>query len=674
MIHVKYRITLAGDAEPGSGIADESFDQRVPRDARNSPYLRASHIKGLVRDRLSQIVRTVDELRETADALVERALGRGGCDEDTGAVSRVHFGDARIRTGDCRTMAIARTSIDDRGTADASTLRVTEAIPVGTVFEGDLWVDAASGSTVDLAVRLGLASIEAIGAHRTRGSGSCRVDVEGDDRPPGALLRALAAAARGEARAHEGTAAAPAPARTTLDGPVRWYRLVFRAEGPICCPETPEVAGNAVRSGFAIPASAVRGAILTRLGESDPALATACFEDSRFRAWPLHPAGRSEADRVPAWAVRTSLTHRVSKLPQPRFQCRDHTIEPYSWRDVVSGAPLKAADGVLLRDVQGPIRLWRSADMPRMLSAHAVHAGPGEERNLFTVESMAPLVWMGLIAMPARAGDAWIALVEENPLVFFGKARSVRGAGRLSVEELRPESLVLPDLGPKLTGKVFIAQSPLAIPDEWTVTVAGEAFQRLVLEAGWGEPEGTWASMAVRFGWNRQRLGSTVGRGGRLRGRRCILPGSVVVLKQAPADPFQRLLQGLGTGFQEGYGALLPHPGIAEECWSIPPAHPPVKSVDEAGRLGLRLWEVAGVRGPTSSQIGALLGRVRKDMKGAREYLEDRIQRPSRVWRRWQKVLEPLRKIFSEKPAACAAALRVWQDLRIASGSLEERE
>ena len=232
------------------------------------------------------------------------------------------------------------------------------------------------------------------------------------------------------------------PAQIDLAEKAVVLRLVFRWQSPVCCPEIPDKT-NVIAANFSIPASAVQGAILTRLNDEAPALATALF-GSAVPAWPLNPCWAACADdeQPPPDAelpvpIRVSLTHRAAKFslpgtsPEKQFFDEAVDIEPYDWRQQPDCAPLKASDGVLLRQHDGRVLLWKASDMPHTVSAHGVHGDPGEEngRNLFTIDAMAPMIWQGLAVMPENAADRFVQSLKLDPLIVVGKKAERSGRG-----------------------------------------------------------------------------------------------------------------------------------------------------------------------------------------------------------------------------------------------------
>jgi hypothetical protein len=689
LITFDLELELLRDAEPGTGLGTEVLDGVVPRDDRGLPVIPASHLKGVLRNQLESIASWIDlgavgpnRLLPVLDAL----LGRGGEDGGDGQLGRFRTTDLRSasKAGDRATMEIRRTALGALGTALSGSLRTTEAVRAGMSFRGRVHLDAGLGDPLDLACRLGLMSIEAVGGSRTRGAGLCRIQVVGETRTPGALLQALELALARMPADPGHARVVPVGPRKLTSRQTSWFRLAFVADDPVCCPETPTIGSNVIRSGPVIPASAVQGALLTLLNNVEPALASGAYADSSFRAWPLTPiaaAADSGDGTASGFGVRVDLSHRMSKLVDDRSGGHlffDSAIAPYAWSDAPAGSSLKSSDGVLVRGADGHVGLWRAQDLPRILRAHGVHNGPDGMRNLFTVEALAPLAYSGLLAIPAEAGKRLQELLLQGGAVCFGKARSVRGGGRLSLISLdaggAPWSWRLPAAQQQAEGRVFIVQSPLALPDEWQIDCAEEALARLVRESGWGElqlgdPEGrgrhggSAATIGLRFGWNRHGLGDVVGQHRRLRAKRVILPGSVVVLRRALSNIEQRLLEGLGAGREQGFGALLPHPGVATVRLPRSPELPELRSEPWA-EFGLRLWrDAGGDSGPSASQIGALAQRVARGGAAARGYLEQLHMRPPRIWDVWKTVRDTLLQELGNPNLG--KALRAWHDLRV---------
>lgn len=667
---LSYTLTLLSDGCIGSGFGGETVNDLLARDHHGRPVIRASHIKGLLRECLQ----VIGDEREWLVDLDAYCFGAEGNINNSGTV---RFTDASCREIPA-VREISRTSINSLGTALDTTLRTTEVVAAGTEFRGTLRLNEEAGEAVETAVKLALLTLNAVGGGRTRGSGACLISIEGENRGPGELLRHLDSQLKTASLPERAsTLNVPSDLNPEPEGKAVLLQLSFTAESPVCCPEHPVGDGNVIRSGLGIPASAVLGAVITRLASTDPSAAHSAFLDQRTRAWPLLPCPYAEV--LP---VRVSLSHRMSKLPDERgiYDFRDATIEPYEWQNQLRDAPLKGGDGVLFRS-KGEVRLWKNSEMPRLLTSHAVHK---DQRNLFTVESQAPMLFTGLISLPPRAADQLMKLLQDDPVMHFGKARTIRGTGTMKVTHFDDAS------GFKhWEQQVFVLQSPAAIPDDWKMGAARseralaklvkESFGLEVLEIE--EEEGvvqvsSQTACAVRFGWNRHVQGAGASGPGRLRARRVFLPGTVFKLQEPPTDLHAFLIRGLGQlcdsnadGRTQGYGALLPHPGRAIQPYK-PETH--IDSVQPSTRAGK--WALEWFRetregaGPSPSQIAAVYQRIEKSGKNnALAFLKRQEDRPTRIWDKWNPILKDVKVAIEKDPGEASNALRTWQDLVIAN-------
>ncbi|MDA1230615.1 MAG: hypothetical protein O2856_07570 [Planctomycetota bacterium] len=376
--------------------------------------------------------------------------------------------------------------------------------------------------------------------------------------------------------------------------------------------------------------------------------------------------------------VRVASSHRMSKLADAesgKYEFRDSMVEPYDWRSIAKGSPLKGSDGVLLRGSDS-VRLWRHGDMPRIWTAHGVHNGAAtsEERNLYQVEALAPMAFKGLLACPQDVADRFIEILNES-FVSLGRSRSVRGGGTLRVKPVDSLSDYLNwTSGPHLNNRIFVLQSPVGVPDSVASFGSAEAQLKSLVELPVEEQikangitgPGVLAGANILFGWNRHGKGARANqRHNRLRARRVITPGSVFVLRDSVDDLESYLLKGIGEGKQEGLGCILPHPGIAESKYARDSELLPViKSTNQAGRWGLTLHQLAPHVSP--SQIGHLAALVeQKSAVHAQQYLDKQLsEKSTKIWDRWKPVESELNDLFKH-PKEAAAALHVWQDLAI---------
>ncbi len=669
MTTISYTLELRSDAEPGSGLGGEVVNDYVPRDQRDRPVLRATHLKGLLREAIDEVatLRGWDSVR-----VLDGPFGRPGAGGDDGLAGALLFSDAVLEGEAPAPLFVSRTALNPQtGTARGMSLRTVEAVRRGTRFRGSVRISGEDPSLAELVVRLALLILPAVGGGRTRGAGLCTVTIDAEDRSPGRLLELL-----GAGLDRPRPVAAPVSHREVAleNEELVLARILFRATTPLCCPERPVVGINVIESGLAIPASALQGILLTRASRIDPALGNALFRHPSFRCWPLHPFGPAGADGAPDLVIRVSRTHKMSKLPSARgnWEFRDRLIEPYDWRQVAKGSPLKGPDGLLLRTAER-VRFWPSADIPRIVSAHGVHHDPTgrKGRNLFSVVSLAPMAFMGLVALPASAYERLTKSFRESPEVEVGKARSVRGQGTLALERVDPQA-VFRGPGGMTELSLLVAQSPIAIPDDADVSDLGAVVARLAAEAGLGEVTACEAHAGLRFGWNRHGHGASVAGSKRLGATRVLTPGTVLALGRPLTDPLPALVAGLGAGRERGFGALLPHPGIASERYLRSVEHERIPSRDDAAKEALALWQAAGRSGPSASQIGRLAALVASG--GAAPWLAQQRDRPSRIWHRWERVVERLDELVGQPDRdRTMRVLRTWQDLVIAHPTREAR-
>ncbi|WP_089937198.1 hypothetical protein [Candidatus Entotheonella palauensis] len=548
--------------------------------------------------------------------------------------------------------------------------------------------------------RLALLSIAAIGTGRSRGSGACVAEIDGEHRSPGTLLRQLHGQRESWKRAETADAPRPAPRKAPASASVV-LRLVFRAHTPICCPEIPNIANvNVIETGFSIPASAVQGLILNRINARDEGLATGVFHSPGFRVWPLHPCSIVEAadDELPSnlpAAIRVSLTHRVAKFgipetaPDEHFYDRSVAMDAYDFTrgQAVRGVPFKASDGVLLRGADG-VQLWKASQMPHVITAHGVIRGmageseaeAGNGRNLFTVDAMAPMVWQGLVVLPQDAATELLESLRQDNVVAFGKSRSVRGTGVLHATEAEgiPPEWQVP-AGAERT--VLIAQSPLGLPDQTMPSQRADEELRNLAQ-GWADANGlpdvqeVWVNVGIRFGWNRHATPS--GGAGRQAAQRVMLPGSVIALSERADDAALAiaLQAGVGGGRERGFGAVSVHPGTATSLYEPEPPQRRVGGASDRQQATRRVLDMRRhvARLPSPSQIRAVQQRlVSSGAREARAYLKRQTERTSRIWFIWESIYGEMDELLATyEPEAVAAALEVLADLAIADQSREE--
>jgi hypothetical protein len=325
---------------------------------------------------------------------------------------------------------------------------------------------------------------------------------------------------------------------------------------------------------------------------------------------------------------------------------------------------LKSADGVLLTDGTH-VKLWKASDMARMVTAHAVHHGDREgtkstqKRNLFTVESMAPTLFTGLVSMPKTAADLLLKSLKENPFIQLGKSRSVRGGGELKAEIVEFSELPIMK---KHEETVFILQSPLLVPQNLVKKSVSEIISILAADSGFGEVEIASGSITTQFGWN-EKINK-----GFLGGRSVIAPGAVFKLKSPVESLKEKLIAGIGEGRENGFGAVLPHPGVAERLFpegSTPRVVP--KPHKNFGLEGFELWRKTKAGHLSASQISRVRELAGLDADKAIEYLErQKKDRPTPIWERWKEIIHQIEDGIRKDPQYMGKVLKVCQDLLVA--------
>jgi hypothetical protein len=440
-------------------------------------------------------------------------------------------------------------------------------------------------------------------------------------------------------------------------------------------------------TGFSIPASAVQGVLLTEINRQNPELADALFEHPVFRAWPMQPcfqpndslAKESSLD-LPTSAVRVSLTHRAAKYSLTDTynvdDFHDEALErKASLKDDRKGAPLKASDGVLLRYKSGDVKLWRASDMPHVITSHGVHSEKffdlERERNVFTVDAMAPLVWMGIVVIPEDAVAPLQDVFSRVSRVSIGKSRTVRGLGSLEILPLVSE---VPEQW-KTHGDqtVWIVQSP--IPIERSHLTIQESFRKLADR--WGEMCGknvnkVWANSGVLFGWSRLK-------NGRQAAEVVVLPGSVIEFDGVVPDQwtydFFTSGQCVPNSRQQGFGALSVHPGKASSLFDnkadISRKAASSDSYADAVRIVIGLASTKSL--PSVSQIRAVQQRiVNSDTREALTYLSKQIsEKTTRVWAAWDDCHRGIETLLSAHPRCAYRAMEVFADLAAAKENNE---
>ncbi|MCC6240014.1 MAG: hypothetical protein IT448_06930 [Phycisphaerales bacterium] len=677
---INYTLTLLSDAQVGSGLGAGIVDNYVTHDSKGKPVIRSSHIKGLLRQRLTDIISSLPDAGAMQQMLA-RVLGTAGYRpladaplvDDTGCSGAAMFSDAAIvedsaeagrdTSPQSSVRLITRTAIDRRtGTAVPGSLRTTQAICAGACFSGSITgpLDAQDECLLQLA----LLSLEAVGGSRNRGAGLCRVELKNQpDVQPGALLKQLARQAL--------SATAVTSMAVPEDSELKWLDVTFTARSGLLSPDTPEVS-NVLESGFAIPASSVRGALLTLINRVNPQAATSCFTDASFRTWPLLPCGLADQQDPLGNPVRVCLTHRAAKhvSTDPVQQASQFADASVDLAARPTDQPMKASDGVLLQ-TPDKVELWRSREMPRVFTTHGVHSDAVTKggRNLYSVVAMAPMIYRGLLAIPGKYLTLLEAALRQSNAVSFGKSRTVRGMGTLAMAPAKNDYFNHKEGIPV----AFITQSPVLLPDVPTEEPLAVEFHRVVQkwasQFGLGEVEVQWATSGIQFGWNRHGKSHAAG-SGRVPAARVVLPGAVFRLKDRnpPQDKTLReaMLAGIGGGADRGFGCVYLHPGKARSLRQRSGSSAVLGTSDSRRSAISRAFEFK--THISASALSAVIDRLNgpNGRKNALDFLDRQGQRGS-LFERWgDEVIDKFRKWIGKNDQTARISLEILYNLAVA--------
>lgn len=645
-----YTIELLSDAQPGTGLGGESVNDFVPRNAQNEPILPGAHLKGLMRENLAEMFRCLGWNLEILDFI----FGKSFDQDDPFAESLIQITDAEPAAPEkkpVKTFFVSRTKLDDAGCAEDGSLRTVEAIPVGTVFRGKIYSHLAENSLEEKVWQLGFLSIFEVGGSRTRGCGQCKAELENFTKSYKDLIDEITA---GIADWKPSDLPETGTAAPDLNTPLVPVRLTFFADAPVCVPGGASTSQTNVQStGFSIPASAVRGAIIRKMGNFSGTFMDDLYKSPNFITWPLQPCSISpdtDQQDLPVPFI-VSLTHRAVKYSvedEVMEKFRDEAIDEKTIMKAPSKAPLKASDGVLLCSGKGdkPL-LWKATTMPHEVRAHGVHnSGNQSERGLYTVDSMAPMTWRGLAVLPRAAADKLVKILEDSSQITFGVRRSVQGMGTLKAEILKQPPVEWESGNMKKT--VLIVQSPISIPDDvlGISKIASEQFLEMckrILNEHKIRTDGiqVWANTGLLFGWNVKLKGLQAP-------RHVILPGSVI---QIPAKiPTTTLVSLLQNGFfcepddyKRGYGAVSVHPGKAVDFFrgnaEIPTLESDKQRLEVTKKI-LQIWKKAH-HYPSPSQISALRDQLAINPEKVCDYFVRQCTR-DRVYQDWAEIIEDI--------------------------------
>ena len=208
----------------------------------------------------------------------------------------------------------------------------------------------------------------------------------------------------------------------------------------------------------------------------------------------------------------------------------------------------------------------------------------------------------------------------------------------------------------------FIVQSPVLLPADTDRNLsAAKMLEKVVEAAGWGKVKECSATVQIMFGWNRNRQG-------REHAELVIAPGSVFLLESIPENWKDLLLKGLGEGRDRGYGAVLPHPGIAENRYRR--EEETLCKVESSGNYAKVAWALWGKskRKLSASQISRLLTLLDSSKDAALKFLNtQKFDRSVKFWDSWQDVFDEVVGLIEKDSQKAKKVFKVWYDLTVAT-------
>lgn len=427
-LFIRLLITAVEDLHVGAGTGGGDIDALVLRDRCDRPTIRASHLRGLLREAGEESIR----LGRATWTELEVLLGRAG--GQRGALS---LSSPRV-SAEVPTLVWGSTArIEGSRVPEPDTLRYVEYVAAGTVFKACLRL--ADPALMPLLERL-LRRVDRIGGSRNRGGGLVKLGWEVEN-------RADAAKARVDARG------------TRL-------RLVLRNREPLCLPATGH-PGNLIRSHSFIRGQTLRGALIAwaiRAGHPDP---LALFERlSVGDALPLpeeveladavRPIPLSILTRKPAggnperpwWAGGSAEPEAFDRLYLPENEQEEKPKRPggheYLCRDGDAGPWLRYAPEMTVRlrnatpkpGSQEPAELFSLEEIAEDTRFQAELRGDDEAACRAFLDAFAPLLagdWLMIgrggapvlvesvapVPMPAKmtgaeAGDTWVLTLSSD--------------------------------------------------------------------------------------------------------------------------------------------------------------------------------------------------------------------------------------------------------------------
>lgn len=184
MIEITYKIKLYSDWHCGSGLgAGAETDNEVIKDRNSLPYIPGKTIKGLLRDAFQEIMEVQNQ--KIQECHYNSIFGYEIKNEDSKIIrtesGNAFFSNAELKKEEKREIIsnnlqaylyrnITSTAINERGIADAQSLRVIEVcIPIE--LEG--FIQLKNESEIDT-IKLAFQWVRHLGTNRNRGLGRCQ--------------------------------------------------------------------------------------------------------------------------------------------------------------------------------------------------------------------------------------------------------------------------------------------------------------------------------------------------------------------------------------------------------------------------------------------------------------------------------------------------------------------
>lgn len=431
LIRFKYEIELLEDLHAGSGLGSAWVDRTLRRDGEGTPFIPASHVKGIWRDAMVRMISL------GADGFTEAFLDSwfGAAPKhkhDKTAPKQGRLYCPRLVPADRKVeslvwMQTARKRYSRRPEAD--TLRTTEYLPAGIQLSGEGYFEGTNAEFETL--RKLVDRVERYGGNRSRGDGRIRrIEFESVEQP----------------------------VLTWPEKPPTGIRLLLRARAPVRVPRTGS-PGNIIESDTRIPGRMLAGAIISPLIRKSAA--TKPFFEGAVAigdALPLNPESRQiGADELSKLEVLPAPFEYRNEKQQPKA-CRafehmpawaktvgaDSSVD--GWRDTLAehSRDEHSADQTQLKRLPAATYIqrlvnqsWRAYRQPRELAMRNRRGSDRQEQyakmdsELFSNEQLPAGTFFVADIRPLgkdKIGEDWWKTFRDHfskaPVLFVGRGRA----------------------------------------------------------------------------------------------------------------------------------------------------------------------------------------------------------------------------------------------------------